>query len=347
MSKSNQRPKEFHGLTNKGAVIMATATSTVSTDAAAGPSRLLTIRDQLRSPALLQQIAMVVPKHLKPERMVRVALTAITRTPDLANCDQESFFRCLMDLSQWGLEPDGRHAHLIPRWNSRRNRHECTMVIDYKGYVRLAYQSNHVKTIHADVVRKGDIFRYNRGEVVEHVPWFLRTDDQKPESPGEIIAAYSFVRLNDGAEKSEVLSRDEVDGIRKRSPAGGKGPWVSDYSEMSKKTAFRRVSKWIPLSAEVVEAFERDDDRFQDFHTGDRVVAAKDLDALTDRLMAPRSDCIDVPSTDGGNQGESPADEMQMSAEEQAEMEQLRLEQEACGKGGKQKIAFEKSEQYK
>ena len=32
---------------------------------------------------------------------------------------------------------------------------------------------------------------------------------------------------------------------------------------MAKKTVFRRASKWLKLSAEVADAFERDDQQFQ------------------------------------------------------------------------------------
>jgi hypothetical protein len=35
---------------------------------------------------------------------------------------------------------------------------------------------------------------------------------------------------------------------------------VSDWAEMAKKTAFRRLSKWLPLSAEVRDVIDRDDD---------------------------------------------------------------------------------------
>jgi recombination protein RecT len=70
--------------------------------------------------------------------------------------------------------------------------------------------------------------------------------------------------MADGVTKSEVMSKDEVESIRKRSKAGGSGPWVTDWCEMAKKTAFRRCSKWLPLSPDINEAFERDDDRIVD-----------------------------------------------------------------------------------
>jgi recombination protein RecT len=68
------------------------------------------------------------------------------------------------------------------------------------------------------------------------------------------------VELDGGTVKTEVLSHEEIEGIRKRSRAGNNGPWVTDWCEMAKKTAFRRATKWLPLSAEIRDAFERDDD---------------------------------------------------------------------------------------
>jgi len=68
------------------------------------------------------------------------------------------------------------------------------------------------------------------------------------------------VRLKDGSEDFLVMSREEVDKVRSRSKAGNNGPWVTDFDEMGKKTAFRRHSKWLPLSTELREVIERDDD---------------------------------------------------------------------------------------
>lgn len=222
--------------------------------------KLPTIREYLSGDSFATEVAKVLPAVCTPQRFTRVALTTLTRTPKLAQCDQASFFRCLFDLAQWGLEPDGRRAHLIPFENRKRGVTECQLIIDYKGLVELVYRSGVVSSIHADVVRRGDVFTYNLGEISQHVPWFLRIDDDKPKAAGEVYAAYARCVLKDGATKTEVLSHDEIDGIRKRSRAGQSGPWVSDWAEMAKKTAFRRLSKWLPLSAEVRDVMDRDDD---------------------------------------------------------------------------------------
>lgn len=228
----------------------------------------LTIRQHLESQAFMAEIAKVLPAHCKPERMIRVAITAITRTPKLAKCTPQSFFRCMLDLSQWGLEPDGRRAHLIPYENRRAGTVECQLILDYKGLVELAYRSGVVRNVHADIVRTGDTFRYSAGKVAEHIPHFLRTDQDKPEKEGEVFAAYCVIELVGGATHTEVMSIDEIFGIRNRSQgyqAFKKGfaktnPWEDYTGEMCKKTVFRRASKWVPLSADLRDAFERDDD---------------------------------------------------------------------------------------
>jgi recombination protein RecT len=69
--------------------------------------------------------------------------------------------------------------------------------------------------------------------------------------------------FKDGTAKHEYMSREEVDGIRKRSRAGNAGPWVTDYNEMAKNTVFRRMSKWVPLSPEIMDTVERDADSMQ------------------------------------------------------------------------------------
>lgn len=208
------------------------------------------IKSLLEGDAFKGAIASILPKHLTAERMARVAIACITRTPKLAECTKESFFGCMMTLSQLGIEPDGRRAHLIPYGNT------CTLIIDYKGLVDLIMRTGNVSNIHADIVCKNDSFKYDCGEVKEHV-----IDFRKPR--GDMYACYTIVTFKDGSKKSEVMSKDDVDAIRKRSRASGSGPWVTDYAEMAKKTVFKRCAKWIQLSSEVMDAIRHDDEQYE------------------------------------------------------------------------------------
>lgn len=210
-------------------------------------STALTIKQRVASQEFAVQLRSALPSHITSERMARSVLTCIARNPKLQDCDQSSFFTSLLTLAHFGLEPDGRVAHLIPYGKT------CQVIIDYKGLAELAYRSGRVSNLHADVVCENDEFEYNMGQVVKH-----RIDLRKPR--GNVYAVYATCEFKDGTKKSDVMSREEVEAIRKRSKAGSSGPWVTDWSEMSKKTVFRRLSKWLPISPEFRDAVNTDDD---------------------------------------------------------------------------------------
>lgn len=214
--------------------------------------KALTIRDRLESNEFKAAVAKALPKHLTPDRFIRIACTAIMKTPKLAQCDQASFFNALLTLSQLGIEPDGRRAHLIPFENRKRNVTEVQLIIDYKGLVELVMRSGLVSNLHADVVCENDEFAYDMGTIERH-----RINFKQPR--GAVYAVYCIARFKDGTSKTEVMTVEEVESIRKRSRAAQAGPWVTDWSEMAKKTCFRRLSKWLPLSPEFRDAIEADD----------------------------------------------------------------------------------------
>lgn len=244
---------------------------------------IATLRQHLEGDAFRLAIAKALPRHLTPDRFIRVACTAITRTPKLADCDQTSFFNALLTLSQLGLEPDGRRAHLIPFNNTKRDCVECQLIVDYKGLAELAMRSGVVSNIHADVVCENDDFDYDRGQLLKH-----RIDFRKPR--GAVYAAYALCRFKDSSEKCEVLTRDEVESVRKRSRAGGNGPWVTDWNEMAKKTAFRRLSKWLPLSSEFRDAVEADSDPDTEVSVAPKVEGPNFLKTAAPAFELPQPD---------------------------------------------------------
>ena len=224
------------------------------------PSPKKTIEALLTGPQFAAEVAKAMPKHLKPERFIRIALNAMTKTPKLMQCTQESLFNCLLTLSALGLEPDGRRAHLIPFANKKANSMECTLIVDYKGLAELVLNSGLVSSIHADLVCDNDEFVYDKGVIVSH-----RINFREPR--GKAYAVYCIVRNKDGSEKAEVMDCQDVDAIRDGSQGyryaianNTPHPWVSAWPEMAKKTVFRRLSKWVRLSPELRDAVEADDE---------------------------------------------------------------------------------------
>lgn len=238
------------------------------------------IREVIGSDRVKDQIARVLPSHLTPERVVRVMLTTITRVPKLAECSQESVLRCLMDCSALGIEPDGRRAHLIPYGK------ECQLIVDYKGLIELVRRSGEVSSIRAELVCENDKFAWRDGNVSHEVDWL--------NPRGEARAAYAVAVLKSGEVQSAVMTRDEIEAIRKRSKAGGSGPWVSDWGEMAKKTCVRRLCKMLPLSYEVADALDRDDDRLEERNVSPRRTPAVSL-ALPEPVIEQEPEPEEVP----------------------------------------------------
>ncbi len=225
-----------------------------------------TLRNMLEGEEFKQQLQRALPRHLSPERFIRVAITAMTRTPKLAECEPISFFKCLLDLSSLGLEPDGRRAHLIPFNNNRRGVVECQSIVDYKGFIELAKRSGDVSVWRPETVCENDEFEWLNGEVTHRIDW--RKDR------GKVQAVYSAVKMQDGSVDYDVMTREEVEAIRKRSRSGNDGPWVTDWAEMAKKTVIRRHSKRLTLSPELHEAIMADIEREMKPATGQVVASA-------------------------------------------------------------------------
>lgn len=200
------------------------------------------------------QFERVLPEFTSAKRFVRVALTATTRNPKLMECDQASFFLALLRLAELGLEPDGYRAHLIPFENRKRGVLECQLIIDYKGLAELVLRSGHVSDLQADCVCENDHFEYDTGVITSH-----KIDFRKPR--GNPFAFYARAILKSGVKKYEVMSLDDVNAVRARSKARDSGPWVTDFNEMAKKTVFKRMAKWLPLTPSVRDALDIDDDR--------------------------------------------------------------------------------------
>ena len=94
-------------------------------------------------PAMLEQykgeIARALPKHMNPDRMMRIALTSFRMTPKLADCDPRSVFAAVIQYSQLGLEVGLMgEAHLVPFGN------QCQLIPGYTGLMKLAHHRHDV-----------------------------------------------------------------------------------------------------------------------------------------------------------------------------------------------------------
>jgi recombination protein RecT len=200
------------------------------------------------------EIARCLPKHLTPERMTRIAMTELRKTPKLQECDPMSFIAAIMQASQLGLEPGILGScYLIPFNNNKTGKVECTFMPGYRGFLDLARRSGQIVSLVARSVFENDVFEYEFGlkENITHKP---AMDDR-----GELKAVYAVAILKDGGHQFEVMSKRDVDEIRKSSKSANNGPWVTHFEEMAKKTVLRKLFKWLPCSVEMQKAVSLDE----------------------------------------------------------------------------------------
>lgn len=205
------------------------------------------------------QIAMALPKHLTPERMIRVAVTALQRTPHLQECSPLSLVGCVVQASELGLELTGPlgQAYMVPYWNKNTKQQEAQFQVGYRGLMDLAYRSGRVENFSAHIVYKNDRFQFSYGTAnkLVHVPTM--------DEPGDVVAAYAVVKMKGGGVDFEVMSKKQIDAHRERyskQKADGQfNPWNTAWEEMAKKTVIRRLAKRVPLSIEIAKAAALDE----------------------------------------------------------------------------------------
>lgn len=211
---------------------------------------LSSLRSMVNSKGMEAQLRAALPSVITPERFIRLTLSAISTTPELANCSQSSFFGAMFQAAQLGLEPNTPtgQAYLIPFGG------KVQFVLGYRGYIQLAYRSGDITDISAHVVYENDKFDYELGLApkLSHKPALGKR--------GEAIAVYAVYHTRSGGYGMEVMSMEEIaDFAKKKSKSFNKGPWQTDREEMAKKTVVKRLLKYAPISSEFVRAVSADE----------------------------------------------------------------------------------------
>lgn len=225
----------------------------------------------------------VLPKHVDPDRLLRIALGAMRTTPMLMNASIESLFGAVVQCAQLGLEPNTPlgHAYLIPFNNRRAGKVEVQIVFGYKGLIDLARRSGQIVSIAAHAVYENDDFKFSYGldEKLEHVPTL--------NNRGQVIAFYAVAKLEGGGYAFEVMSREQVEAIRDASQNyayakdKSKTVWGQHFDEMGRKTVLRRLFKYLPVSIELATASNLDSKAGEESQALDSVLTGE-FDVIPD-----------------------------------------------------------------
>ena len=142
------------------------------------------------------------------------------------------------------LNPAKRQAYLVPMDGA------IQLQISYMGLVEIAVASGSIRFAKAELVRRNDSFRLNG---LDKEPTHVY--DPFGTERGDVVGVYSVVKTRDGDWITGTMPIAEINAIRDRSSAWKawiskqkKCPWVTDESEMQKKTIIKRDYKMWPRS---------------------------------------------------------------------------------------------------
>ena len=249
---------------------------------------ITTLQSQLS--ARKDEIAKALPGHITVDKFIRTAQTAIVSTRNIEKAKPGPLLQAISKAAADGLILDGREAALVIDYNGDAQYRPMM-----RGLLKLAYNSGRVKSISVQIACENDDFEYVLGddERINH-----KINFKSPR--GTPIAVYAIATLDGGEVMREVMTVDQVNGIRDRSDAYRafkankikSTPWSTDWEEMARKTVFRRLSKYLPSSTDkegrLVQAAERID---EEYTFAEEVVAAPQIEApkrvrASDRLKA-------------------------------------------------------------
>lgn len=226
-----------------------TAALAPKTTAAVAKKKVGTVVSYLNDAGFQKQLAAALPKFLDTDHFVRSALTEFRLNPALAECSVPSVLGYFMQAAACGLEPASvlGQCYPVPFNNKKTGQKECQFILGYRGMLAIARRSGEVSSVSAQIVHENDTFDivYGLESKLEHKPCVKG-------NPGAMVGAYVVVRFKDKEMEPQIMymSKEDIEKHRKRSKAATSGPWVTDYEEMAKKTVFRSVFKWLPVSIE-------------------------------------------------------------------------------------------------
>ncbi|WP_408953015.1 recombinase RecT [Lysobacter sp. Hz 25] len=191
------------------------------------------------------QFAVALPKHLNPDRMIRLALTAFNGNRQLQQCDMNSIAASIITAAQLGLEIGvAGQGYLVPY------KGKCTFVPGWQGYVDLVSRSGRA-TVWTGAAFEGDEFEFALGDSP-----FVRHRPGGEDDPKKLTHVYAVGRVN--GSQWPVIEVWPISRVRKhfnKNNKVGAGHYAHNNWEMyARKVPLLQVIKYMPKSIELTNA---------------------------------------------------------------------------------------------
>ena len=218
--------------------------------------------------------------------------------------DRNSLFTACMHAaeSKLSLDPNLGHIYFVPRrvkgvWH-------IFFQVGYRGYMELAFRSGHFIAFNAEPVYEGDKFEYEEGTS----PFVRHVRALRPAGNRRLIGAWARAvpRVMTAESPFKVITAEEVETAKKLSASGSGGfsPWSKFYEDMVRKTAVRRLAKFLHLATDLQRVVGLEDKIEVEFLKDARPTDAKQ--SLLDLARANQPKLADGGSADSAPSEPSP-----------------------------------------
>jgi len=203
------------------------------------------LKETIKSKEFYTQIQNALPQgNLSAKRYISACLTALAVQPKLLQCQPSSVLKSMMESARYGLEPNSplSEAALVPYGK------DCTFLIEYRGMMKLAWNTGLIKSLDYDKVCEGDEFDYSKGS--KGLSFHHRPSLSASRGEGKIY--YAYAELKHGGTAFQVMTREDIMAHAKQFSRGysaKSSPWQTDFDAMAYKTVIRQLcDKKLPKS---------------------------------------------------------------------------------------------------
>ena len=200
----------------------------------------IVLASELERPSVMDAL----PTDFNKARFVQNTVALVQENEQLSHIPQAKLVPALLKGAYLGLDFFNKECYAVPYGQ------QVQFMPSYTGMVKLAkrFSKRPLTDIYGHVVRDGDEFESGMEDGHEYVRF-----KPKPFNEGAIVGAFAVAQFADGGIKVEVMSKAQLDAVKRMSKAQSGTAWKFFPDEMYRKSVIRRLCKGIDLDMENVE----------------------------------------------------------------------------------------------
>lgn len=202
----------------------------------------------------------------KAARFVTSLITLASMNPKLKDCDKSTLVSAALNAETLGLVLNNQmgFSYVLPYEDQKNKRVVAQFQIGWRGIIQLMIRSGQIKKIHVTEVREGELVKFN--PIINEFEFNYIVDEEK-RLKQPVIGYYCFFETTNGYVQELYWTKEKMEHHAKTYSPGYKNDlkkgtdytfWSKDFDGMAKKTMLKQISKFAPMSVDLVRAIESD-----------------------------------------------------------------------------------------